>query len=462
MLAACTNLHAPPGVEGTGRLLAGYVIVGADGQAIARAVIDGQVCPALVVDGASHPMDLRAPPAIVPARTASTETAWAKPAEFRVRVCEVPLASSAREATLAGRPLPPWHEQPRRIVVIGDSGCRLNQAGGAYQDCSDPRAWPLRAIAQAAAAEHPDLVLHVGDYHYRESPCPLQMPGCTDSPWGYGWDAWSADLFEPAAPLFAAAPWVVARGNHEECARAGQGWFRLLDVQRFDASRSCDDPANDGRGDFSDPYAVPLGDDWQLIVFDSARASNAPLDTTKPKDAATFSTYQREMGRVAELAAVPGRRSLFVSHYPVLAFAPAPGREPYGGNPALRAVMRSLDGDAYFPAGVAAAIHGHVHLFEAIDFASGHPATIVSGHGGDTLDRDLPEPLPPAASPAAGARVAALTHSSHFGYLVLERAAGGWTVYAKRSDGTLLTTCRLAGRQLQCNPRGKIDGDSGP
>jgi hypothetical protein len=55
-----------------------------------------------------------------------------------------------------------------------------------------------------------------------------------------------------------------------------------------------------------------------------------------------------------------------------------------------------------------------------------------------------------------------LTHSSHFGYLVLERAAGGWTVYAKRSDGTLLTTCRLAGRQLQCNPRGKIDGDSGP
>jgi len=25
-----------------------------------------------------------------------------------------------------------------------------------------------------------------------------------------------------------------------------------------------------------------------------------------------------------------------------------------------------------------------------------------------------------------------------------------------------LTTCRLAGRQLQCNPRGKIDGNSGP
>ena len=52
----------------------------------------------------------------------------------------------------------------------------------------------------------PDLVIHVGDYHYRENACPKDIAGCRDSPWGYGWDAWDADFFVPARPLLAAAP----------------------------------------------------------------------------------------------------------------------------------------------------------------------------------------------------------------------------------------------------------------
>ncbi|MDW4746763.1 metallophosphoesterase, partial [Escherichia coli] len=84
--------------------------------------------------------------------------------------------------------------------------------------------------------------LHVGDYHYRENACPPDVAGCQGSPWGYGWDTWQADLFQPAAPLMAAAPWVLVRGNHEECARAGQGWFRFLDPRPYSAARSCDNP----------------------------------------------------------------------------------------------------------------------------------------------------------------------------------------------------------------------------
>ena len=57
----------------------------------------------------------------------------------------------------------------KRIVVIGDTGCRLK--GDNVQDCNDPAQWPFAAIARLAAARHPDLVIHVGDYHYRESPC---------------------------------------------------------------------------------------------------------------------------------------------------------------------------------------------------------------------------------------------------------------------------------------------------
>ena len=70
---------------------------------------------------------------------------------------------------------------------------------------------------------HPDLVVHVGDYHYRENACPAGDAGCSTSPWGYGWDAWDADFFTPAKRLLAVAPWIVVRGNHESCDRAGQG-----------------------------------------------------------------------------------------------------------------------------------------------------------------------------------------------------------------------------------------------
>jgi hypothetical protein len=61
----------------------------------------------------------------------------------------------------------------------------------------------LATNAASGAKLSPDLVLHIGDYHYRENACPPDIAGCKDSPWGYGWDTWQADLFRPAAPLLA-------------------------------------------------------------------------------------------------------------------------------------------------------------------------------------------------------------------------------------------------------------------
>ena len=60
-------------------------------------------------------------------------------------------------------------------------------------------------------------------------PVPSDQPGCAGSPYGDNWAVWQKDFFNPAAPLLAAAPWVLVRGNHELCDRGGHGWFRLLD-----------------------------------------------------------------------------------------------------------------------------------------------------------------------------------------------------------------------------------------
>src|SRR6202012_1692139 len=102
---------------------------------------------------------------------------------------------------------------PKRIIVMGDTGCRIKKADDLFQACNDRDACPFPDIAKTAAGMHPDLVIHVGDYHYRENVCPRDVGGCMDSPWGYGYDAWEADFFQPSAPLLAEAPWIVLRGN---------------------------------------------------------------------------------------------------------------------------------------------------------------------------------------------------------------------------------------------------------
>ena len=114
------------------------------------------------------------------------------------------------------------------------------------------------------ATARPDLVIHVGDYHYREDACPAGHAGCAGSPFGYGFDAWNADFFGPAAPLLAAAPWVMVRGNHEDCSRAGEGWFRFLD--RAPMEPTC--------RDFTGDFVAKLGD-FGIVVVDGANGAGA-------------------------------------------------------------------------------------------------------------------------------------------------------------------------------------------
>ena len=173
-------------------------------------------------------MTARAPAQMIAQRATVSPAANTKPSAFPVLTCEARIPAGTTQASVSGQPLPLPRARPERIVVIGDTGCRLKDNGD-YQDCNRPEAYPFARIAALAAAWKPDLVVHVGDYHYRENACPADRPGCAGSPWGYGWDAWNADFFAPGQPLLRAAPWVMARGNHESCSRGGQGFWRFLD-----------------------------------------------------------------------------------------------------------------------------------------------------------------------------------------------------------------------------------------
>src|SRR5438477_1993449 len=278
LVGACAALSPPGGGEA---IQAAFVVLGEEGRSIARAITSGAACPVLGVDGSLLRMTIRAPAATLPLRPTRSVPEESKPSAFPVQVCEAMLPAGAIHASIGDRALPVVRAEPRRIVVIGDTGCRMKLSDRIFQACNDARQWPFAQIAAAAAAAAPDLVIHVGDYHYRENECPAGNVQCAASPWGYGWDAWEADLFAPAEVLFRAAPWIVVRGNHESCNRAGQGWWRFLDPRPLAPRQDCNIAADDAIGDYSEPYAVPLGSgpaaDTQLIVFDSSLAGIAPL-----------------------------------------------------------------------------------------------------------------------------------------------------------------------------------------
>ena len=177
-----------------------------------RSVIaPGMACPKVVADGTALTSDTRGK----------------VDGDYPVQTCIAHAAPSSRAITVDGLAAPALPSDIKRIVVIGDTGCRLE--GSFTQDCNDPAKWPFATVARLAAARHPDLVIHVGDYYYRETACPDNQPGCAGSPFGDNWAVWQKDFFDPAAPLLASAPWVMVRGNHELCSRGGHGWFRLLD-----------------------------------------------------------------------------------------------------------------------------------------------------------------------------------------------------------------------------------------
>ncbi len=402
--------------------------LGPEGQSTIRILTTAATCPTLVVDGRPRLMDLRVGPRLEPRDDHPGSI-------FPERVCEVTHIPAAASVQWQGRILPALNHSPRKIVVLGDTGCRIKWPGF-YQSCNDPLQWPLAQVAHSAAAEHPDLVLHVGDYAYRESPC--LASGCAGTPHGYGEDVWQADFFEPMAPLLEAAPWVVVRGNHESCARAGQGWFRYLDPFPYDPLHSCS--VSGGTKEAPDPpYGVLLGDGLQWVVMDSTAVSEK-----KPRSGnAAVETYFRQFAQVARLTARSTQNWLTL-HHPVLGYGylPLVGYEP--ANYQLSEALAEHHYPDWTPPGVQLVVQGHIHTFELSRFEGISTLGLIAGFGGSMLEPPFPGWVPGHNEVAPGVRVAQSYNDQHYGYLLMERTEEGqWRLTEKNVQGQTRRLCLL-------------------
>lgn len=427
---------------------------------LARAIVPAATgCPRLRFTTASgrhrgRPMTLRTP-------GATTGAAFAN-----IRACEAPLPGRAVTADVGGTTIPA--RLPKRVdtlALIGDTGCRIK--GTNVQDCAND--WPLAQNARSIARADPDAILLVGDYFYREGPCPVgdealcggspaPIPG---APFKDTQAGWLEDAIVPMTPMFAAAPLLMLRGNHEACDRGGNGFFLFFDVSPLGAD-ACAPVGGVAPTNITPSWRVDLpvvgGRDLRLVAVDSAYGTDYP--TVSPWALTQASEFER-----AERLASRGPSSTetwMLSHRPVFGlvtdqFSTGPTWTPWGSMDQEAAAEGLLDP-------YDALVSSHIHVAQAVE-TPGYPAQLVIGNGGTALDPTtgyaIPafgplldgagSPISPSYTPYPNATYQ--WTDVRFGHVIATPAAreGRWVFEQRAPDGTPFATCTLRGRAIGCS-----------
>ncbi|HYI95670.1 MAG TPA: metallophosphoesterase [Bryobacteraceae bacterium] len=377
-----------------------WVQLGPDRGISARAIIAKENrCPSIVIDGRAAAMRPRTP----------------VPQGFPP-ICEASIPPGTREASIDGQVLALPQADFKRIVVVGDTGCRVRVKASTgeseIQNCAED--WHFKSLADAAMARKPDLVIHTGDYVYRENE-------------GFEWNSWYADFFQPANGLLRAAPWIFVRGNHESCKDGGIGWFYLLDVKPYSGSCSTER---------SEPYVVNAGN-IPFLLLDSSEAEELRSKRSQVIE------YSGQLKRI-NAAAIVG--AWVLSHQPFWAFRREAGDTERGELDTVNDTLQSVWRESPLP-DAALILSGHIHMFQALGFADRRPPQIVIGNSGTELARRI-------RGPFEGRKIARSTVSGSailrkFGFAEFNGHETGWQLSVHGLEGKELE-CSLASKTLSC------------
>jgi hypothetical protein len=409
-------LAVSPSLAQSTKLEATYVVLGPQG-AVARAVVaDATRCPAITIDGREQPMNVRATP---------------EPT-FPVLVCELQVSAGAASASIENSPLPLQKAELKSIAAFGDTGCRLKAAkakgrdhdddgGGRFQNCNVPSAWPFAQVAATIAAAKPDLVIHVGDYLYRESECPPRDTGCARSP--------MATTGRPGRP-------ISSRRRRQRCARRPGSWYAAI-TKSAAAPRRLFPPARSQAGadpaqapppciDLIRQYTVTFADQSFVVLDSSNAADDCPCDPARY--AAEFSAMRPKPG------------TWLVTHRPIWGFRPK-GKTI---NASLQQGLAAWNGK--LPDGITLALAGHIHVAEVLSFTDRRSPQFVLGTGGTMLAGKIKGDL--KGEKIAGTTVSYGRADHRFGFAMLAPAAQGeWTATFRDNGNVALFECRIGDRR---------------
>lgn len=391
------------------------------------------------------------------------------PFAFPIRVCEAVIPRDklrqAQQHYFGGKKVPVVSNDPSKFIVVGDTGLRSKPSNlgfglctdgplmygvhqctknvtkedidasefeGHFQDLSD---WPLRTLMSRAVDEDPDVLIHMGDFIYRQGPCPypnnnnascsgINLPrrynfnGSNDETeimnfvpgsWGDTFWSWWADFFYPSLEALSSVPWIALRGNHESCARAGHGWFLLLSPDPY----PLDVVGGSYCLDYTEPRQISFQNEQFLIIDDSGIEpkdhgfdglkfveGDCPADTgsdlpapevmnrflaTNPEQEcehiySQLNTFTRYFERVREMSSESNRTYFYLGHRPIFGIA-CNDTKLLSMDWTLQCSLACSTFDQ-----ISALFSGHMHWRETISFANNLlPPQIVVGHGGTDL-----------------------------------------------------------------------------
>ena len=380
-----------------------WVELGPQSHWIVRVATAQASCPDVQIEGHNIPLLERA----------QTEDRGQK-----ILICEGELSPSQKSVTVMGHTHRLDIQNLKLIAVLGDTGCRIKAHGDEVdiQDCRSDETWPFaRMLNEVILPMHPDLIVHVGDYHYRESECPVGNADCQGAIAGDNIESWQQDFFIPATKALNEANWLFVRGNHEVCRRAGPTWFRFLDAHSY--LEKCADQLSDS--------TLPL----------SSKIGGVTLSWI---DAADDHNIQPSLDQLSKTLR---SKSFLFMHRPFL----IPDEDPEATTvnhlpPSLRKRNK-----------LTALVVGHRHKFELSRFDDGRPPELITGNGGTKLL--LPEAGLELKNGWSAKNENGVTQSTYWrhGFLTLEkqsskkgsRKAAGWLAVEHDVEGKAIFSAPL-------------------
>jgi hypothetical protein len=186
------------------------------------------------------------------------------------------------------------------------------------------------------------------------------------------------------APLLSSTPILTVRGNHEECFRAGNGWFLFFDSSPLgpDACAPATAYGEVPAGVVTPTWKfdMPISDRRTLrtVVVDSANGRNSEVTSWTPK--------QRPAYEKADQLSAPakGRESWLLTHRPM--FGVTSTAEDTGLTSWNNWTSIDQTAAAYgLTKNYNAMFASHVHVAQVVQIP-GQPAQVVVGNGGSIPD----------------------------------------------------------------------------
>lgn len=381
-----------------------------------------------------------------------------------VTVCSASMPQGATSASILGTRIPAaMPTDARTIAYLSDTGCRIKLS---VQNCLSAQAWPLATNAALISEQSPGLIVHGGDYVYREEACPADdaakcggSPAPTSGkPFLDNAALWFADFFDPVAPMLSTAPIMAGRGNHEACDMAGNGYFLFMDISPTSAAK-CAPTGSVAPVYLSPSWAADVdlagGRSVRLVMVDSTNGWDSVPSPYVPT--------QRKAYKKAAKLAKGASDAWLVTHRPLFG---------------ITSSAYSDRGDHYWVPWIAAdqaaagqgllsryslIISGHEHLSQAVQ-VPGQPTQIVAGGGGTSLNPPNGYTIPkygplvlangsgmsPTYKPYKSATY--LWNEVDFAIVLATpgSSTGSWSMDFAKPSGSTLGTCGVASRKVTC------------